>query len=60
MAMSAVRSGIQAMVAEKRALRPEEACAAIKEMMAGEASQAQIGAFLVALQVFLDPEKKQC
>ena len=39
------------MVAEKRALRPQEACDAVKEMMAGEASQAQIGAFLVALQV---------
>ena len=49
--MSAVRESIQAMVAEKRALRPDEACAAIKEVMAGEATQAQIGAFLVALQV---------
>ena len=38
------------MVSCKRPLAAEEACAAMKEIMAGEASQAQIGAFLVALQ----------
>ena len=48
--MAAVRSSIQAMVSCKRPLAAEEACAAMKEIMAGEASQAQIGTFLVALQ----------
>jgi anthranilate phosphoribosyltransferase len=60
--MAAVKVAIRAVVEEKRPLRPAEACAAIREIMAGDATHSQMGAFLIALQMQpIDPEVlKEC
>ena len=49
--MAAVKQAVQAMVTEKRAISADEAKAAMQDLFAGTASQAQTGAFLTSLQV---------
>ena len=46
-----IREAIHAIVDQQRDLSEEEAAAAMREIMAGEATPAQIGAFLIALRM---------
>src|SRR3989337_4493882 len=46
-----IREAIAALVNERRDLTEEEAAAAMREVFAGEATQAQLAAFLVALRL---------
>eukprot|EP00286_Rhodomonas_abbreviata_P007146 CAMPEP_0181335660 /NCGR_PEP_ID=MMETSP1101-20121128/26962_1 /TAXON_ID=46948 /ORGANISM="Rhodomonas abbreviata, Strain Caron Lab Isolate" /LENGTH=1086 /DNA_ID=CAMNT_0023445819 /DNA_START=67 /DNA_END=3327 /DNA_ORIENTATION=- len=48
--MAAVKEALKAMIVDHRAITPEEATAAMKDLMSGAATPAQTGSFLSSLQ----------